>query len=332
MSQNALADAMGADFERLDPLIQAAHRGRIQLTGTAEVTRGRGLGGWLASILGMPAANSDCPMSVEGEHLADAMHWSRNFAGHRMNSVFRRDGNHLVEQMGPIRLRLRPLAEVGRLVYRLETARIGILPLPQVLTPRLTAWEREVEGRYSFEVDIGLPLVGRLVRYRGKLDLQSAPQGTGVLCRSLRTSHDRPDFDSMTATCHALFFLAIGPVLPLLFMPLLLEIQHGHGMQSLLRGFSSMLSDTRTILILVVAYLIGGTPAFLTGWLTSYFIQKCRNPWLTPLTGLLIGGCIAGLGGLLFAYNPRDAIFFAACGAGAGGLATLLLSIKKRPH
>jgi len=171
VSTNALADAMGENFERLDPLIQAAHRGRIQLTGTAEVIRGRGLGGWLAGILGMPAANPDCPMSVEGEHLADAMHWSRSFAGHPMTSIFRRDGDFLVERMGPIRLRLRPVAVAGRLVYHLVGAHMGPLPLPGPLAPRLAAWEREVEGCYVFEVDVGLPVIGRLIRYRGQLRL-----------------------------------------------------------------------------------------------------------------------------------------------------------------
>lgn len=171
MSGNALSDCLGKDFAKLPPLIQAAHRGRIRLSGSAEVTRGRGIGGWLAGRLKMPESHPACPMTVEGDHQPEAMHWARDFNGRKMLSIFRREGGYLVENMGPIKLRLRPLAEGGRLVYRLVGAKIGPLPLPGLLMPRLLAWEGEADGRYDFEVDVGLPLIGRLIRYRGKLQL-----------------------------------------------------------------------------------------------------------------------------------------------------------------
>ena len=43
------------------------------------------------------------------------------------------------------------------------------LPLPRALWPTIEATETEEEGRFCFDVQIGLPLVGRLVRYRGWL-------------------------------------------------------------------------------------------------------------------------------------------------------------------
>ena len=52
------------------------------------------------------------------------------------------------------------------------SGRIWNLPLPGMLLPRITAEERVDEGgRHRFEVDIGLPLFGRLVAYRGYLVL-----------------------------------------------------------------------------------------------------------------------------------------------------------------
>ena len=174
MSENALIHCLGDDFAELAPLIQAAHRGRITLSGIAEVTRGRGVGGWLAGFLKMPESHPACPMTVEGDHQPEAMHWARNFNGRKMISIFRREGTHLVESMGPIKLRLRPMAEGGRLVYRLEGAKIGPLTLPRALMPCLLAWEGEADGRYAFEVDVGLPIIGRLIRYRGKLQLNQA--------------------------------------------------------------------------------------------------------------------------------------------------------------
>ena len=43
------------------------------------------------------------------------------------------------------------------------------LPLPRALWPAIEATEREEEGRFRFDVQIWLPLVSRLVRYRGWL-------------------------------------------------------------------------------------------------------------------------------------------------------------------
>lgn len=174
MTPNALSLCLGSDIAKLPSLIQAAHQGRIRLSGTAEVMRGRGIGGWLAGRLKMPESHPACPMTVDGDHQPEAMYWARDFNGRKMTSVFRRDGAHLVESMGPINLRLRPVAEAGRLVYRLEGAKIGPLPLPGALMPRLLAWEGEADGQYDFEVDVGLPLIGRLIRYRGRLQLTGA--------------------------------------------------------------------------------------------------------------------------------------------------------------
>ena len=173
LPENALSACMGAAFAQLPDVIRRAHQGRIRLSGTAEVTRGRGIAGWLAGFMNMPESHPAYPMEVDGDHQADAMHWSRSFNGRRMVSMFRRDGGHLVENMGPIKLRLRPVAEAGRLVYRLEGAKLGPLPLPGLLMPRLVAWEGERDGFYDFEVDVGLPLIGRLIRYRGKLRLSA---------------------------------------------------------------------------------------------------------------------------------------------------------------
>lgn len=43
------------------------------------------------------------------------------------------------------------------------------IPLPVVLSPNGEAWETGEEGRFRFHVEIRLPLVGLIVRYRGWL-------------------------------------------------------------------------------------------------------------------------------------------------------------------
>jgi hypothetical protein len=65
-------------------------------------------------------------------------------------------------------LKLKP--EGDRLVYRVEGWRLGPLPLPGFLAPSTRAHEEvDAEGRFVFDVEISLPLIGKLVRYRGWL-------------------------------------------------------------------------------------------------------------------------------------------------------------------
>jgi hypothetical protein len=72
---------------------------------------------------------------------------------------------------------LRLIPEPDRLVYRVEGWRLGPVPLPRLLAP-LTRTHEEVdgEGRFVFDVEISLPLVGRLVRYRGWLARVDQPR------------------------------------------------------------------------------------------------------------------------------------------------------------
>jgi hypothetical protein len=172
-SENALIDCMDGAFVKLPDVVQRAHRGTIRLSGTAQVERGRGLGGLIAAIMRLPRSNPKADLVVTGWHFPDQMIWSRSFDGRTFDSTFRRDDDFLVERMGPLSLYLQPMAEGGRLVYRLIATQIGPITVPRVLAPSMTAWEAEREGKYAFEVTVGLPLFGRLIRYSGELDLET---------------------------------------------------------------------------------------------------------------------------------------------------------------
>jgi hypothetical protein len=172
-AENALQSCMREDFAALHPLVQRAHLGKIQLAGTVDVARGRGLAGLLAAVMKLPVTDPACPMTVMGEHHADCMIWRRRFRDRTMVSNFRKSGDHLVESLGPLRLTLRPEASDGRLHYRLLAVKRGALRLPRFVMPQLIAWEGEENGFYLFEVEIRLPVLGRLVRYAGRLTLMT---------------------------------------------------------------------------------------------------------------------------------------------------------------
>jgi hypothetical protein len=62
---------------------------------------------------------------------------------------------------------------------RITGWRLGPLPLPAFLAPRSLATESQTNtGRFAYDVPISAPLLGRLTRYRGELDLQKSPAKT----------------------------------------------------------------------------------------------------------------------------------------------------------
>ena len=99
------------------------------------------------------------------------MIWNRQFGDRRFRSCFTLDRGRLIESLGPFRLRLRLEARDDRLHYVLERVALFGMPFPRSLLPSLEAWEGERAGRYEFAVEVQLPIIGRLVRYEGLLDL-----------------------------------------------------------------------------------------------------------------------------------------------------------------
>lgn len=54
----------------------------------------------------MPATSEDCALKVVGENSLDHMSWNRRFGDFAMKSHFARDGQQLVEVLGPIRMNM----------------------------------------------------------------------------------------------------------------------------------------------------------------------------------------------------------------------------------
>jgi hypothetical protein len=81
----------------------------------------------------------------------------------------RRPTGWIVERFGILDFDLLVQVADERLTLSMCGMRCCGLPLPRVLWPTIEATESEEEGRFRFDVQIGLPMVGRLVRYRGWL-------------------------------------------------------------------------------------------------------------------------------------------------------------------
>jgi saccharopine dehydrogenase-like NADP-dependent oxidoreductase len=169
------ARAIGPAFDGLPAAIRALHEtpGRSLWRGEA-VTKGAAgpLGALVARVVGLPKAQSVCPAEVAINADGERSIWRRRIGGHGFASVLSQpgEGGRIRERFGPLSMDLRLTPESERLVYRVEGWRLGPIPLPRRLAPSTRAHEAvDAQGRFVFDVEISLPLLGRLVGYRGWL-------------------------------------------------------------------------------------------------------------------------------------------------------------------
>lgn len=167
---------MGEGFDRLPDVTRRLHRGRpaVIAIGEAEVTPAEnGFGRFLAGRFGLPRTAGTQPVRVVIESRDGREHWTRFFGGRPMRSVMSAAPGHLVEeQFGPCRVRMRLVVKPGGLDMERVSGRIWGVPLPGFLLPHIRATERVDEyRRHAFDVEISAPLLGRLVAYKGWLEV-----------------------------------------------------------------------------------------------------------------------------------------------------------------
>jgi hypothetical protein len=170
------ARIMGETYAQLPEITRRLHRGRPAITaeGEAAVVGAKNSAGRLiAKLFGFPAEASRVPVRVLIESRDGKEYWTRFFYDKPMRSVMQRAGDGVIkESFGAISIRMVLVGRPDGLDMVRSSGRIGPIPLPSFLLPTIKAEER-VEGsrRHRFDVEIGLPLVGRLVAYRGYLEL-----------------------------------------------------------------------------------------------------------------------------------------------------------------
>lgn len=130
----------------------------------------------LAKLFGFPASGSEIPVTVAVERKTGAdgissENWSRNFAGQHFSSTLQlhRDGT-LLETFGPFSFEIAVTADHDRLIMPVTGWRLWNIPLPGFLAPRSQAREyQDEQGRFCFDVELTLPLIGLFAHYKGWL-------------------------------------------------------------------------------------------------------------------------------------------------------------------
>ena len=164
---------LGAGFDKLAPMVSYFHcrQGRAIYSGETEVQGPQCVGAkLLALLLGTPRQSGKGTIRFELLATAQEERWTRIFFGSTMTSTLSVIDGKLVEHLGAAKLCFTLAVEDGNLRMGLvEMSFLGI-PCPRWLMPRIVAEESEQQGRFCFSVEAYVPLVGRVVSYRGFLE------------------------------------------------------------------------------------------------------------------------------------------------------------------
>ena len=170
------ARMMGDRFLELSASVRAMHSnlrdggavGKAQVTGAENV-----LGALIARIVGFPR-DGHYPLYVIFSENEQGERWTRQFGRARFHSLLGMHKGMLSERFGPLRFLFDLPVDSKRLMMKMGGWSAFGIPLPLALAPRSLAVEWEEDGRFRFDVPITLPLIGRLVHYRGWLEQASS--------------------------------------------------------------------------------------------------------------------------------------------------------------
>ncbi len=164
---------LGERFEHLPARVRELHdvAGESVWTGRADVDRGRSLASRVvATLFGLPPAGRDQALRVTFQVDGDREIWSRSFGDAVFRSVQYARSGLLRERVGPSTFVFALETSDDGMALKLHGVRFLGVQLPRFLAPSVRTFESECKGRYQFEVEASLPLLGRIVRYAGWLE------------------------------------------------------------------------------------------------------------------------------------------------------------------
>ncbi|WP_374472742.1 DUF4166 domain-containing protein [Phenylobacterium sp.] len=184
--------ALGEAFAALPPSVAAAHAAG----GGAFEGRGRARGArtpparLARALLRLPQPGVYPGLSVRIAADAQGETWTRSFGRRRFSSRLTATGGdgRFEERFGPVTFRFEADPRENGFRWRFVAWRLGPLPLPRMLAPRIRARAFEAGGSYRFRVLTAYPLAGVLFAYAGRLAPRPQPEtGTSFEAAPRRT-------------------------------------------------------------------------------------------------------------------------------------------------
>lgn len=181
MSEETLyRKCLGEKFDRLAPALRMAHqvyqtlilKGRADINGPISP-----LYRILRKTFGFPDPATDIIVTVTMSRNKSGELWQRRFGAHQFSSHLSCPApDILVERFGPLHFYFDIRANERQLDMEFSRWMFFIAPLPRFLAPRIRAFEHvDEQGRFCFDVELKLPVFGRLIHYRGWLVPMEGP-------------------------------------------------------------------------------------------------------------------------------------------------------------
>ncbi len=165
----------GDSYDLLPAEIKAMHHVENALIarGNADITRDTSLLAKAAArLFGFPKEGRNIPVTVTFTRTEAGETLLRDFGGEAFATSFYDypKPGHLIERFGPLWFLIECICTTQGIDMIIRKFWLWkLIPLPMCLGPRINATERVEAGQYCFNVDIHLPLIGRVIHYRGWL-------------------------------------------------------------------------------------------------------------------------------------------------------------------
>jgi hypothetical protein len=163
---------LGGDFDRLPPAVQQMfdHNGHRYARGMSDVVCGESVLARLCIVLsGFPKPGTGIPAAILFQADGDDDVWHRSFGTRSFASVHSERNGLLLERFGALTFVFRLSGDGSGVTFTMVETQLFGVALPRWLSPSITATQSERNGRFSFEIIVDLPFVGRMVRMTGLL-------------------------------------------------------------------------------------------------------------------------------------------------------------------
>ncbi len=163
------------DFDKLPYIIRDMHdvEVRVEALGLSNITRGESwLSNLVANLFGFPKAGENQPIRVVFERHGDSESLLRDYGKEKFISHFadHPEPGVIYETFGPLWFEVECVCSEQGIDMDIRSCRLwNKIPIPLFFLPRTDATERVSGGKYQFDVDISLPLIGRVIWYKGVL-------------------------------------------------------------------------------------------------------------------------------------------------------------------